>query len=82
MKSRDDIIDEWNILHIKLVNSDREEYRNEDMADWCEKYILQAKQAYYNTDSPIIDDEAFDMLERSLRTLRPDSNVLKQVGSK
>lgn len=40
---------------------------------------LAAKQAYYNTDSPIMMDVEFDELERQLAILAP--NVVKRVGT-
>ena len=81
MKSRKDLVDDWNELHCQIVNSPNKDKRNELMANWLEKTILEAKKAYYEGE-PIMDDEAFDMLENDLKTLRPESEVLKQVGSK
>jgi hypothetical protein len=79
MKTRKDLVDEWNDLHIKYTKFGPIG-RNGRMIEFCEKYILEAKEAYYNTESPIMEDEAFDMLESSLKTLRPNSKVLEKVG--
>jgi NAD-dependent DNA ligase len=50
------------------------------MADFCEKLVIDAKNAYYKTDSPIMTDQVFDKLEEYLKILRPNSDVLKKVG--
>ena len=42
--------------------------------------MLQAKEAYYNTSSPIMDDKSYDWIEDRLKNLRPDSDMLSKVG--
>jgi len=46
-----------------------------------EKLIKKAKNAYYN-EQPIMSDEEFDNLEDELRELDPKNPVLKLVGAK
>lgn len=43
--------------------------------------LMKAKQAYYYGDSPIVSDAEYDALEDELRTLAPESEVLKIVGA-
>jgi len=67
---------EWNDLHIKYVAE-----RNNKMADYCEDLIVEAKEAYYDSDASIMSDKTYDKLERYLGILRPDSEILIKVGS-
>lgn len=45
------------------------------------KKLIEAKEAYYNSDSPIISDSEFDVLEDELRALNPNSSYFSIVGS-
>lgn len=74
MMTKDQYVDLWNEKHISLV-----EYRNNQMADWCEQMIDKAKTAYY-TGKAIMDDETYDAIENDLKLLRPTSKMLKKVG--
>src|SRR6185503_3606174 len=44
------------------------------------KLLRKYKDAYYNA-TPLVSDAAYDALEDELRTLDPDHEVLKSVGS-
>lgn len=45
------------------------------------KTLLEAKEAYYNSDSPLMSDAEFDALEEKLRILDPDNEYFTSVGS-
>jgi len=47
-----------------------------------EKVLLQAKEAYYNTDKPLFTDESYDILEKCLEERKPDSILFKITGAK
>jgi NAD-dependent DNA ligase len=51
------------------------------MADFCESQIILAKKAYYDTESPIMEDIVYDKFEDYLKIIRPDSKVLEKVGT-
>ena len=44
-----------------------------------EQLLTQAADAYYNTDHPLVSDDAFDVLLDVLRDRAPKSKVLKQL---
>ncbi|OQY31474.1 MAG: hypothetical protein B6241_13935 [Spirochaetaceae bacterium 4572_59] len=43
--------------------------------------LTEAKEAYYNSDTPVMSDSEFDRLEEKLRTLNPESSYFSVVGS-
>ncbi|MDA3958924.1 BRCT domain-containing protein [Oceanispirochaeta sp.] len=44
------------------------------------KLLKEAKEAYYNTDDPILTDAEFDSLEETLRAVNPDNLYFSTVG--
>jgi hypothetical protein len=64
-----------------LAGSDAQLYWTTEMSNWYEDLLLQGKKAYY-AGKPIMSDSAFDKIEEMLRYIKPDSDVLKRVGSK
>lgn len=70
----------WNAMHIKCCATNPET-RNEIMGKWLEDQIIAAKAAYYNTESPLMEDNVYDKMEEYLRMINPDSPVLEKVGS-
>jgi DNA ligase (NAD+) len=46
-----------------------------------EKLIYKARYTYYNTSSPIMTDEEYDKYIEELKEKKPDSILLKQVGT-
>jgi len=44
------------------------------------KLLSDARDAYYNTDTPILADAEFDRLEEELRALNPESSYFSTVG--
>ncbi len=44
------------------------------------KLLLDAKDAYYNTETPLMSDAEFDELEEKLRTIDPDNKYFSSVG--
>jgi len=46
-----------------------------------ESLILAASHAYYNTDTPILSDDAFDIIIDVLKQRSPESEVLGRIGS-
>ena len=77
MLKRADMVDLWNEMHCRHAYNHK---RNSIMADFCETWMLKAKETYYKVGEPIMNDEAYDMLERNLMILRPDSKILQKVG--
>ena len=43
--------------------------------------LLEAKEAYYNSESPIMSDSEFDSLEERLKNLDPSNEYFLNVGS-
>lgn len=82
--------DEWNNLHCKCVEENREaerngteskEYRDNVMADYLEKTLLEAKEAYYNSGDETMSDSQYDKFEGWLKIIRPNSKFLEKVGA-
>lgn len=46
-----------------------------------ENIILQLKEHYYNTDTPLVPDIVYDQLEDVLRERSPKSNALSLIGA-
>ena len=45
------------------------------------KLLTEAKEAYYNTDTPVLSDAEFDRMEEELRSINPDSSYFSVVGT-
>ena len=67
-------------LHVEYIKQGSEA-RNLLMIKYCEEQILAAKQAYYNTEDPIMEDQVYDKIEDYLRVLDPNNSLLEKVGS-
>jgi hypothetical protein len=76
-----EFIDEWNDLHCFYIKQGPT-IRNQLMIKYCEKKILEAKTAYYNTEDPIMEDMVYDSIENRLRILDPNNPILEKVGAK
>jgi len=65
----------------KLESKPHEEGLSIDIS-LLEKILLQAKEAYYNTDKPLFTDASYDILETILLEKKPDSVLFKLTGAK
>lgn len=50
-------------------------------ADELEKAIALSAEYYYNTDTPLVTDEYYDIMVDRLQALKPSSSVLKKIGA-
>ena len=75
-----EFLDSWNYQHIGALQLDID--RNSHMANWCELVIIEAKKAYYSGSKELFPDEVYDSIEDRLKALRPESFVLRMVGTK
>ena len=65
----------------KLESKPHEEGLSTDLA-LLEKVLLQAKEAYFNTDKPLFTDASYDILEHILFERNPGSVLFKLTGAK
>jgi NAD-dependent DNA ligase len=49
---------------------------------FLEKILIQAKEAYFNTDKPLFTDASYDILENCLKARKPESKLFKLTGAK
>lgn len=49
--------------------------------DEIEEAIKVASDYYYNTETPLISDETYDILVERLRDLYPNSDIFKKIGA-
>lgn len=52
-----------------------------DRIKYLEKTIIEARDAYYNSDSPIMSDKAFDTLVDELKELDPNNKAVTNIGA-
>lgn len=45
------------------------------------KMIIEAKQAYYNSNSPLMSDNLYDILENYIKQKYPKNSVIKEIGA-
>lgn len=64
----------------KLESNPHEEGLSLDI-DLLEKIIIKATSDYYNTDTPLLTDKTFDILELILKEKKPNSDAFKTVGA-
>lgn len=64
----------------KLETNSHEEGLSLDV-DLLEKIIIKATSDYYNTDTPLLTDNTFDILEVILKEKKPNSDAFKTVGA-
>ena len=64
---------------VKKIN--KEGVSNKITVEELEKVILYAADKYYNTDTPVLSDNDFDILVDMLKEKNPKSNILTNVGS-
>ena len=62
-----------------IANAEPFKYGTELKIDDLELLLTQAADAYYNTETPLVSDDAFDVLLDVLRARAPKSKVLKQL---
>lgn len=50
-------------------------------SDEIVRLLVEAREAYYNTDTPVMSDAEFDELEEKLRSIDPENEYFSSVGS-
>lgn len=69
------------IILKKIIKNGIESSNNFSIKE-LEKIINLASDKYYNTDTPILNDNDFDYLIEILKNKNPDSEILNNVGAK
>ena len=50
-------------------------------SDEIVRLLNEARDAYYNSDTPIMTDAEFDELEEKLRSIDPENKYFSSIGS-
>lgn len=53
---------------------------NQQKIDYIAEKLEEARQAYYNSDDPLMSDTEFDSLEDELKSLDPENEYFRTVG--
>ena len=63
------------------INKNAKVYSETSDIESLEETLAKLSDAYYNTNTPLVSDEVFDLLLESLKKRNPSSNLLKKIGA-
>ena len=73
--------DRWNQEHCRIVGTGVSgASRNTAIVEWAVKQLEEAKKVYYTSGEAIMEDEAYDWLENTVRYLDSDNAFFNKVG--
>ena len=67
---------------IDKVKKSPSDIANELTIEELVKLLTKLSDAYYNTDTPLVEDKTYDILFDSLKERDPDNNFIKTAGTK